>query len=178
MQRLIGRMLSLARAESGRQLLDFAPTDVAALLRTLTETLAAQAEDKQVALQLQAPEAAVITTDADSLTQVLLNLIENAIAYTDRGVVAVALAQQGDGICITVADSGPGIAPEQLAAIFAPFYRADPARQRQSGGVGLGLALAHELTRLLGGQLTVANRPAGGAEFTLVLPPGPGAPLR
>ncbi len=79
--------------------------------------------------------------------------------------------RQADGICITVADSGPGIAPEQLEAIFEPFFRADPSRQRQSGGVGLGLALAHELTRLLGGQLTAANRPEGGAMFTLVLPP-------
>ena len=170
MQRLIGRMLALARAEGGQPVLNFAPADVAALLRTLTETLAVQAEEKQVDMELQAPQSAVITTDADSLTQILLNLIENAIAYTDHGLVEVALVSQADGICITVADSGPGIAPEQLDAIFEPFFRADPSRQRQSGGVGLGLALAHELTRLLGGQLSAANRPEGGAVFTLVLP--------
>ncbi len=174
MQRLIGRMLALARAEGGQPVLNFAPADVAALLRTLTETLAVQAEEKQVDLELQAPESAVITTDADSLTQILLNLIENAIAYTDHGLVQVGLVEQGDGICITVADSGSGIAPEQMAAIFEPFFRADPSRQRQSGGVGLGLALAHELTRLLGGDLSAANRAEGGAVFTLVLPAGYG----
>lgn len=170
MQRLIGRMLELARAEGGQPILNFAPADVAALLRTLTETLAVQAEAKQVDLELRAPASAVITTDADSLTQILLNLLENAIAYTDHGLVVVALTLQEDAISITVADSGPGIAPEQLDAIFEPFFRADPSRQRQSGGVGLGLALAHELTRLLGGQLSAANRAEGGAVFTLVLP--------
>ena len=170
MQRLIGRMLALARAEGGQPVLNFAPADVAALLRTLTETLAVQAEEKEVDLELREPSSAVITTDADSLTQILLNLIENAIAYTDHGLVEVALVEQEDEICITVADSGPGIAPEQLSAIFEPFFRADPSRQRQSGGVGLGLALAHELTRLLGGELSAANRAEGGAVFTLVLP--------
>ena len=172
MQRLIGRMLSLARAESGQQILDFAPTDVAALLCTLIETLAPQAEAKQVSLELQAPPTATIVSDADSLTQILLNLVENAIAYTDQGKVDVTLTPQPSSVRVSVSDSGKGIDPEQLPSIFEPFYRADPSRQRQSGGVGLGLALAHELTHLLGGQLTVANRPGGGAVFTLTLPAG------
>ena len=66
-------------------------------------------------------------------------------------LVQVGLVEQGDGICITVADSGSGIAPEQMAAIFEPFFRADPSRQRASGGVGLGLALAAERRGLVGG---------------------------
>jgi signal transduction histidine kinase len=172
MQRLIGRMLSLARAESGQQILDFAPTDVAALLHTLTETLAPQAEAKQITIQLHAAHAATIVSDADSLTQILLNLVENAIAYTDVGLVDITLAPQPNGICIVVSDSGRGIEPNQLPLIFEPFYRADPARQRQNGGVGLGLALAYELTHLLGGELTAANRSGGGAVFTLTLPAG------
>lgn len=175
MQRLIGRMLSLARAESGRQVLTFAPTDVAALLRTLTETLTPQLEEKPVQLRLQAPPSATIVTDADMLTQILLNLLENAIAYTDAGNVDVTLTQQAHGVRIAVADSGPGIDPEHLAQIFEPFFRADPSRQRASGGVGLGLALAHELTHLLGGAITAANRPEGGAVFTVSLPGHPQA---
>ncbi len=170
MQRLIGRMLSLARAESGQQMLTFAATDVAALLHTLTEALAPQLESKQVSLQLHAPPSATIVTDADTLTQILLNLLENAIAYTDQGTIDITLTPQTGGIHIEVSDSGRGIDPEQLPLIFQPFHRADPSRQRGNGGVGLGLALAHELTHLLGGQITAANRRAGGAVFTLTLP--------
>ncbi len=82
--------IPLARAEGGQPVLNFAPANVAALLRTLTETRV-----------VQVPESAVIATDADSLTQILLNLIENAIAYTDHWLAEVGLVEQGDGICIT-----------------------------------------------------------------------------
>ncbi len=170
MQRLIGRMLALARAESGRQVLSFAPTDVAALAAALTDSLAPIAQDKNIALVLHAPASLTLETDADSLTQVLLNVLENAIAHTQRGGVDVTLTAQANGVRIQVADSGPGIEAEHLAMIFEPFFRADPARRRQSGGVGLGLALAYELAQLLGGRLEAANRPAGGAVFTLTLP--------
>lgn len=175
MQRLIGRMLALARAESGRQGQSFAPTDVAALLRTLTETLAPEAEAKGIAVHLHIPPSAIIVTDADSLTQILLNLIENSIAYTDRGEIGVTLERRADTYRIEVADSGRGIDPEHLPLIFEPFFRADPARQRQNGSIGLGLALAHELAHLLGGQIEAANRVQGGAVFTVTLPLQPAA---
>jgi signal transduction histidine kinase len=180
MQRLIGRMLTLARAESGQQLLSFAPTDVSELLGTLTESLTLNSEATAVRLALYAPPAVTIVTDADSLTQVLLNLVENAIAYTEQGVVVLRLTVQTDHILIQVSDEGPGIDPAALALIFEPFYRADPSRQREQGGVGLGLALAHELTHLLGGHIEAANRPEGGAIFTVSLPlhPPPAEPTR
>ncbi len=100
----------------------------------------------------------------------MLNLLENALAYTDGGEVVVTIDEAADGVAIIVRDAGPGIAPEDLPLIFDPFYRADPSRQRRSGGMGLGLALAKELTQLLGGRIAVANGEAGGAVFTVVLP--------
>lgn len=170
MQRLIGRMLALARAESGQHAMSFAPTDVSALLHTLTETLAPAIEAKDVRLDVHAPPAITIVTDADSLTQILLNLLENAIAYTDHGDIDVTLTPEAGAVSIQISDSGPGIDPDDLDAIFDPFYRADPSRQRRQGNVGLGLALAYELTHLLGGHITAANHLAGGAVFTVRLP--------
>ena len=170
MQRLTGRMLALARAESDQQILDFSPTDAAILVRSLAEILAPNLERKGVALQVSTPPTALITTDADSLTQILLNLLENAIAYTEQGQIDVALTQEVDATIIQISDSGPGIDPDSLPQIFDPFCRADPSRQQKQDSVGLGLALTAELTHLLGGQIQAANRPQGGAVFTLILP--------
>ncbi len=159
MQRLIGRLLALARAESGQQILNFAPTDVTALLQTLTESVASTLESDAVRLELNAPPAVIVVTDADSLTQILLNLLENAVAYTKQGVVDVSLTAQADHVVIQISDDGPGIAPEDLESIFEPFYRADPSRRSDQGSVGLGWRLAQELTHLLGGEISAANRP-------------------
>lgn len=170
MHRLIGRLLMLARVDGSPPVLSTRPTDVAALLRSLTETLAEEADAKGIALRMEGPTKAVVETDADTLTQILLKVLENALAYTDRGEVVVALANDANALSIAVKDSGPGIAPDDLSLIFEPFFRADPSRQRRSGGMGLGLTLAHELTQLLGGRIAVANRPEGGAVFTVTLP--------
>ena len=170
MQRLIGRLLALARAESGQQVLSFAPTDLSALLLTLTESVAPNIEATNVRLALHTPSSLIVITDADSLTQILLNLLENAIAYTEQGVIDVSLTAHSDRVVIQISDEGPGMDPKDLPLIFEPFYRADPSRQREKGSVGLGLALAHELTQLLGGHIEAANRPTGGAVFTVSLP--------
>ena len=119
----------------------------------------------------------VIDTDADSLTQIVINLMENAIAHTEQGVVDVRLAEQVDTVAIEISDEGPGIAPEDLPQIFDQFYRADPSRQHKKGNVGLGLALAHELTHLLGGEIKAANRSTGGAVFTVTLPKQPSSAI-
>jgi heavy metal sensor kinase len=170
MQRLIGRMLTLARVETGRQPLTVAPTDVARLVHTLVDTVQPQAEAKELTLKVNLPETLIIATDADSLTQILLNLLENAITYTDEGEIELALTTTADQLCLTVSDTGPGIPPDHLPYIFQPFYRVDPSRSQGRGSVGLGLALTHELTNLLGGHLEVSSKPPAGTTFTLTLP--------
>lgn len=170
MQRLIGRMLALARAEGGQQVLNFAATDVAALLYTLAEAVTPDPETSPVRVHVETPRSALLVTDADCLTQIVLNLLENAIAYTERGIIEVILSTSPTGMRVEVRDRGPGIDPAHLGLIFEPFYRGDPSRQQKQGSVGLGLALTYELTQLLGGRIEAANRPDGGAVFTLTLP--------
>lgn len=170
MQRLIGRMLALARIEAGRQPLNFAPTELVRLIQTLVETVKPQAIAKGLALNFSAPTTLTITTDADCLTQILLNLLENAITYTDQGSIDLALTTGSDGILLTVSDSGRGITPEHLPHIFQPFYRVDQSRSQGRGSVGLGLALTFELTKLLGGGIEVISEAQTGTTFRLTLP--------
>ncbi len=170
MQRLIGRMLTLARIETGHQALHIAPTDLVQLIQTLVDTLRPQAEAKGLALEINTPAQLTISTDADSLTQILLNLLENAIAYTDQGQVNLSLTVQPDHICLTITDTGPGISSEHLPFIFEPFYRVDKSRSHSRGNMGLGLALTYELAQLLGGTIKVASQPNVNTTFTLTLP--------
>ena len=169
MQRLISRMLALARVESGRQPLDLSSVNLTRLIETLVDTLRPQAVEKGVALIAEVPPHLTLTTDANSLTQILLNLLENAIAHTDNGSVTLTITPS-DLLRITVSDTGQGIPPEHLPHIFQPFYRVDPARSRNRGGAGLGLALTRELVQLLGGQIQVDSRSGIGVTFTLTLP--------
>jgi heavy metal sensor kinase len=170
MQRLIGRMLTLARLDAGRQALSFAPTDVSYLIHTLVDTLQPTAAAKGLTLNFSGPAALTIQTDADSLTQVLLNLLKNAMAYTDEGSIDLTLSAASDHVCMKISDTGQGIPPEHLPYIFQPFYRADASRSQKDGSVGLGLALTHELVHLLGGSIEVTSQPQVGTTFTLTLP--------
>jgi heavy metal sensor kinase len=170
MQRLIGRMLSLARLETGRQPITLAPTNIAGLIQTLVETLEPRASAKNLAFEVDVPPTLILWTDTDSLTQILLNLLENAITYTDQGQVVLSLTANADTACLKISDTGQGILPEHLPYIFHPFYRVDPARRQDEGRVGLGLALTYELVHLLGGTIEVASQPGVGTTFSLTLP--------
>jgi heavy metal sensor kinase len=170
MQRLIGRLLTLARVETGRYPLHNSPTDIPGLINTLVDTLQPQAAAKGLTLNVTAPAALTIATDADSLTQILLNLLENAIHYTDQGHVDLVATPSADSLQIRVSDTGQGIPPEHLSYLFQPFYRVDPSRSQSRGNVGLGLTLTYELAQLLGGQIEVTSQPQVGTTFTLVLP--------
>jgi len=170
MQRLIGRMLTLARVETGRHPLHIAPTDIPGLLNTLVDTLQPQAAAKGLALNVTAPTTLIVATDADSLTQILLNLLENAIHYTDQGQIDLVATPAADSLQIRVSDTGQGIPPGHLPHLFQPFYRVDPSRSQSRGNVGLGLTLTYELAQLLGGQIEVTSQPPMGTTFTLTLP--------
>lgn len=170
MQRLIGRMLALTRAESGRRPLELSPTNLTQLVESLAETLRAQAAEKGLSLTVSIPPNLILTTDADSLTQILLNLLENAIAYTAEGGVSLAVSATATHVQMTVSDTGLGIPVDHLPHIFQPFYRVDPARSRSLGGAGLGLALTRELAQLLNGTIQATSTPNQGTTFILSLP--------
>ena len=109
--------------------------------------------------------------DPSLLRRAITNVLENAVRYTpEGGAIGMAWEAEGDHWRFTVADSGPGIAPEDLPHLFAPFYRGESSRNRATGGVGLGLAIAQRIMRAHGGALSAANGPQGGAIFTGAAP--------
>jgi signal transduction histidine kinase len=100
---------------------------------------------------------------------VLVNLVDNAIKYGGSAEVGVC-RDKGNSLCITVSDRGPGIPEAELDDVMQPFYRLEASRNRDTGGAGLGLAIALQLMRSIGGNLTLANREGGGLVATVVLP--------
>ena len=108
--------------------------------------------------------------DRVRLMQVLNNLLHNAIKFTDRGTVVLEVRPEGDGIRLAVSDTGPGIPADKRALIFERFTQADDSLVRNHQGTGLGLALARDLARVMGGRLWLESRDGPGATFALHLP--------
>ncbi len=171
MERLVKDLLRLARLEAGQETVDRAPCDIAALLRSIVgdfETMST-AKRQTVAVTV-APEAAELNTDAAKLHDVVRNLVENAVNYTpDGGDISVTAAVVGGRFHLGVADTGHGIAPDDLGRVFERFYRVDKSRARP-GGTGLGLSIVKHLVQVLDGEVVVENQATGGALFTVILP--------
>jgi len=114
-----------------------------------------------------------VSGDPAKLHDVLRNLLENASNYSpEGGVIDVSASRTDSWVDIVVADHGPGIPEPDLSRIFERFYRVDRSRSRDPGGTGLGLSIVRHLVELLGGRVSAANRPGGGAVFTVRLPAG------
>lgn len=150
--------------------------DAAALKPVLEEAATAcalKAQEKRVAVQVQCPDSLAASINRRMFTQVLINLIDNAVKYSDAGKTVDITALQADGeIRIQVRDHGCGIDPEHLPRLGERFYRVDKARSRTQGGTGLGLAIAQHILRAHGGRLTVASTVGEGSTFTVHLPAG------
>jgi heavy metal sensor kinase len=169
---LIEQLMFLARADSGGQTLNFTPTNVGEVLREACHQGSALAEAKQVAFQEHiAGEPMWIKGDASSLRRLFLILIDNAVKYTPAsGQVEVSL-HRNDGFAVAeVRDTGIGIAPSDLPNVFERFYRADKARTRELGGVGLGLSIGHWITEVHLGTIEVQSAPGRGSSFQVRLP--------
>jgi len=164
---LVDRLLYLARNDAQRGDVG-QPIELTFLLADIVDALEPLAEQKGVVLSLTTPSKLTIRGDADSLVRLFVNLIDNAIKYTEQGLVTVSATAEGDWVRVEVSDTGAGIAAEHLPHIFDRFYRADAART--SRGSGLGLAIAHDIARAHGGDITVASQPGQGTTFTVKLP--------
>src|SRR5205085_1537025 len=170
---LVDDLLVVARGEAGELRLDLRPVEVAAIAGEVVEALAPIAQrDRKVKLVAQLPEPgappATAWADRDRLTQVLMNLVRNGIAYTpEGGIVSVAVNTSGDRVEIAVADTGLGIAAEDLPRIFDRFYRTDESRSRATGGFGLGLAISRDLVEAMAGTIEVASEPGLGSRLTV-----------
>jgi signal transduction histidine kinase len=168
---LIDEVLTYARVEAGAVSYELEAVDLQDVIETCEALTAPQARKAGLELVMAAcaPELRV-HADPDRLRQVVLNLMTNAIKFTDPGGrVEVRCDVDDEVVRLSIADTGCGIAPEQRERIFEPFVQADARYTRANEGVGLGLAISRELARGMGGDLTVRSAVGDGSTFTLVL---------
>ena len=171
MERLVKDLLRLARLDARQETLDRVPCDLLQLFRGVVADLGPAIDAKQQRVSIDVPaDVGNLSADAAKLHDIVRNLVENAVNYSpERAEISLRAARRGATFELVVADSGPGIPPDDLTRVFERFYRVDKSRGRP-GGTGLGLAIVRHLVELHGGTATAANRPEGGAVFTIVLP--------
>jgi signal transduction histidine kinase len=129
------------------------------------------AEERHQTLSVEAEDVIVAPVDRLVFREALTNILDNAIKYSPvGGAIVIRVARTGDRGLLAVSDQGPGIPPELRARIFDRFFRVDDSRTRDSGGAGLGLAIAKWAVEIHGGEITVEERPGGGVEFRILLP--------
>ncbi|MFH1708922.1 MAG: ATP-binding protein [Planctomycetota bacterium] len=169
---IVRDLLVLSQMEDRYARIEKEPVRIDAVARAVTDMFAPSARDKGLTLVLDAvPDLPEIQADPFKLEQVLINLVENAIRYTERGGVTLALRPEGaDKVRITVRDTGIGIPAEFRERIFERFFVVDKSRSKKMGGTGLGLAIVKHAVLLHGGTITVDAPPEGGTVFTVVLP--------
>lgn len=188
--RLISDLRDLSLAEAGQLPLHREPTDPGTLARSSAARFASRAGEKGVSLTVEAAEdLPEIDADPDRISQVLGNLLDNAMRHTpEGGEVSVRLepAVNADEVRVTVRDTGPGIPREHLSNVFERFYRVDGARSKADGGSGIGLAVVRQLVEAHGGRVWAESPPGEGAAFGFALPaavaregpdPAAGAPV-
>ena len=172
--RLVNDLLILTRADAGMLKLELKPLDPGELVKQRCDHLAPLAARRKVAFEIKADKNTCVTGDEDRLSQVLDNLLDNAVRFSpDGGSVFVEVTQQEKDIRCSIRDEGPGIPKKHLPFVFERFYRADSSRNRQSGGAGLGLSIARALVLAQGGDIFVESQPGRGTTFRFTLPVDP-----
>jgi two-component system phosphate regulon sensor histidine kinase PhoR len=175
MERLVRDLLRLARLDAGHEIVERVTCPVESLFSGVVAELSdlIDARRQQLVVDI-APDAAAIPGDPAKLHDALRNLVENATNYApEETAIVLRSVRHGGRVILTVADHGPGIPDADLPRVFERFYRVDKARARHTrdpGGTGLGLAIAKHLIEVHGGSVRAANRPEGGAVFTVELP--------
>ena len=172
---LIGRILTLARLEDGEQLVPQTPVPLDEIVESVSEDAEFEAQERHCHVHTAIAEGNwEVRGNASLLHSAVENVVRNAIRYTQEGsAVEIELKSETRGAreaVLRVSDSGPGVPSDSLDKLFQPFYRLDDARGRQTGGVGLGLAITERAVRFHGGKVSALNRPQGGLVIEIRLP--------
>lgn len=172
--KLVEDLQQLSLAEAKKLPMEFAPTPVLPLLQRVADRVALDAEEKRITLEVTCSDPLPpVLMDANRMTQALLNLAANAVRYTPEGgsvKLHAGVLSESRLLQISISDTGIGIAPEHLPSLFDRFYRTDEARNRNSGGMGLGLAIAKQLVLNHGGDIHAESIPGAGTTFYVRLP--------
>jgi PAS domain S-box-containing protein len=170
---LINQILSLARIESGKEDVIRETVDLVELATEVKLFLEGLAEQKGLSLRTEFEVSHLdVETDGGKVRQILLNLLGNALKFTEEGEVELSLAVQGGEVAFRIRDTGSGIPEAFQEQVFDPFVQADNSQTRRHGGTGLGLSVSRELARLLGGDLVLEHTSEAGSTFLLTLPAG------
>jgi two-component system sensor histidine kinase CpxA len=172
---LIGKLLTIARLEAGDEAMQKAPIDLKELIVEIAKDADFEAQARNARVKVSLESECVVIGNRQLIRSAIENVVRNAIRYTREGTeVSIRLThahgKSGAEAAVDIADSGPGVPEESLEKLFRPFYRIDDARGRQTGGVGLGLAIAERAIRLHWGSIRAFNRPQGGLEVEIRLP--------
>ena len=171
LERLVGEVLSLSRLESGQAALERKPVDLPALVEGVVEDADFEARARQRRVSLECPAAPVVAGDPALLRAAVENVVRNAVRHTaPETTVAVTVAEADGEAVVTVCDRGAGVPEAELVRLFQPFTRVEDARDRGSGGHGLGLAISRRAAEAHGGTVDAENAPEGGLRVTLRLP--------
>jgi signal transduction histidine kinase len=171
---LINEVLDLSKIEAGQFKLDTAPFSLADTAAAAVSSLESLAREKRITLTATtSPGLPQAIADERRITQVMVNLIGNALKFTDAGEVEVRVTADADAFAVSVRDTGPGIAPEHRSRIFEEFQQADTSTTRPKGGAGLGLAISKRIVEMHGGTLALLESEVGrGSTFGFTLPRG------
>ncbi|ARJ37989.1 PAS domain-containing sensor histidine kinase [Sporosarcina ureae] len=171
LQLLIEDLLRLSSMERGSFEITRTPVDVVEVVEQSVKIVQAKVQEKDMRIDLHMPDQLIIPADHDRLVQVMVNLLNNAIAYSqEKTIVTVSVEEIEENVLITVRDQGIGIMPSELPRLFERFYRVDRARSRESGGTGLGLAIVKHIAEAHQGTVTVDSEVGVGTVFRVQLP--------
>lgn len=168
---LINDVLDISKIEAGQLKVNKSPFDMEASLRKVIAIIKPLAEKKGLSVHLDvASPLGTVWSDAKRVEQILLNLLNNAVKFTDHGNITLAAESNTSMLKFSVTDTGIGIRPDDMASLFQPFRQLDTSLARLHEGTGLGLAICRRLTDLLGGEITVTSTWGEGSRFTVTLP--------
>jgi signal transduction histidine kinase len=170
LRRIVDELIHYAQLEAGQQQLEPRSVALHEMVEESVASIDSELRSKGLRFESRVPETIQMQVDAEKLRQVLLNLLTNAVRFTEEGSIGVEAEERDDGVRIEVRDTGIGISEEHHQQIFEPFWQVEHANTRKYGGTGLGLSLSRRLARAMGGDIEVRSEAGTGSTFVLLLP--------